>query len=279
MKNIIIRDLTDFVSDSYLHMNSFGFLLPTASPYGILRQNGRSDYQMLYVQSGWMEVEIRNGMKRLCAGECMFYFPGEKQYYTFSPEGNSMNYWIHFTGTAVPEILSAASITESSILSVHSRTQFEGILHQLLHTYTLQKATHQQEEKCLLLQLITLLTADSCPDCPDGSDHIYSVAGYICEHYKETTDIDRLASMTHLSRSRFSHLFTELIGYSPYHYLQRIRMDKARDMLLLSSLSISDVAENVGFSDPLYFSRIFKKYYGLSPQIYRKTHRDNPEIS
>ncbi|MDF2484219.1 MAG: AraC family transcriptional regulator, partial [Herbinix sp.] len=137
--------------------------------------------------------------------------------------------------------------------------------------YTLKKSVHEQEENCLLLQLITLLSKDASPDYSSGYDDIYSIAGYICEHYNEPADLGSFAAMAHLSRSRFCHLFVELIGYSPYHYLQRIRMDKAKELLLLSNLQISEIAENIGLTDPLYFSRIFKKYYGLSPLKFRQS--------
>lgn len=271
MKNYIAENLTDFLPNSFLHVNSCGFLQPTAYPYGILRENGRSDYQMLYVQSGYIEVEIDGRLKKLNAGECMIYYPRVKQYYIFSPEGNSRNYWMHFTGFSLEEILLSANITKSTILPVHSCMQFERLFHQLLRVYTLKKSMHEQEEKCLLLQLLTLLSKDASPDGSTGYDDIYSIAGYICEHYNEPADLDSYAAMAHLSRSRFCHLFAELIGYSPYHYLQRIRMDKARELLLLSSLQVSEIAANIGLTDPLYFSRIFKKYYGLSPQKFRQT--------
>ncbi len=271
MKNFIAENLTDFLPNSFLHVNSCGFLQPTAYPYGILRENGRSDYQMLYVQSGYMEVEIEGELKKLCAGECMIYYPRVKQYYVFTPEGNSRNYWMHFTGFSLEEILLSANITKSTILPVHSCMQFERLFHQLLRVYTLKKSKHEQEENCLLLQLLTLLSKDASADSSTGYDDIYSIAGYICEHYNEPADLDSFAAMAHLSRSRFCHLFAELIGYSPYHYLQRIRMDKARELLLLSNLQVSEIAENIGLTDPLYFSRIFKKYYGQSPQKFRQS--------
>lgn len=212
------------------------------------------------------EIECRRMYNLLSKSKTVLYF--------FS-RGNSRNYWIHFTGFSIEEILLSVNITKSTILPVHSCMQFERLLHQLLRVYTLKKSVHEQEENCLLLQLITLLSKDASPDYSSGYDDIYSIAGYICEHYNEPADLDSYAAMAHLSRSRFCHLFAELIGYSPYHYLQRIRMDKARELLLLSTLQVNEIAENIGLADPLYFSRIFKKYYGQSPQQYRQSRRSD----
>ena len=58
------------------------------------------------------------------------------------------------------------------------------------------------------------------------------------------------------------------MGMSPMHYLNYQRIEKAKDFLLSNSMTISNISRLVGFDDPLYFSRVFKKYTGASPQAY-----------
>lgn len=58
------------------------------------------------------------------------------------------------------------------------------------------------------------------------------------------------------------------MGLSPMQYLNNQRMEKAKDFLLSNTMTISNIAHLVGFDDPLYFSRVFKKYTGVSPQMY-----------
>lgn len=90
------------------------------------------------------------------------------------------------------------------------------------------------------------------------------------EHPEENMDIQTYASMCHLSKSRFIHLFTTFTGNSPHHYRLSLRVQRAKELLAYSSMSIAEVSTTVGFADPLYFSRIFRKYTDLSPTQYRR---------
>ena len=58
----------------------------------------------------------------------------------------------------------------------------------------------------------------------------------------------------------------EIMGVSPQQYLIDLRLRNARDLLISTDLSISEVARSVGYDDPLYFSRLYRKHYGLSPR-------------
>ena len=60
-----------------------------------------------------------------------------------------------------------------------------------------------------------------------------------------------------------------MVGESPYKFLLNIRMTEAKYLLTETSIQIADIAKNVGYDDPYYFSRIFKKYTGQSPSAYR----------
>jgi len=86
----------------------------------------------------------------------------------------------------------------------------------------------------------------------------------------ESFTIAGLAKMADLSPSRFTHLFREQLGASPLAYVERIRIDTAREQLLLTGRPISEVAEAVGYADPVWFARCFKRRVGLSPRAFRQ---------
>jgi transcriptional regulator GlxA family with amidase domain len=67
------------------------------------------------------------------------------------------------------------------------------------------------------------------------------------------------------------------MGISPQEYLMQYRMDKAREMLLESDISIQEIALRVGYDNALTFSKIFKSYYNLSPANYRREKREERE--
>ena len=72
-----------------------------------------------------------------------------------------------------------------------------------------------------------------------------------------------------LSEYHFIHLFREYTGFSPHAYVTRLRLDKAKDLMVSTTMNISEIAFAVGYANPLYFSRLFKRHTGLSPSRFR----------
>lgn len=75
-----------------------------------------------------------------------------------------------------------------------------------------------------------------------------------------------MADYCHLSADYFSHRFKAFTGLSPIQFLNSLRIERAKELLLAEHLSVSEVAEVVGYKDPLYFSKAFKKATGMSPK-------------
>ena len=82
--------------------------------------------------------------------------------------------------------------------------------------------------------------------------------------------IKELAEKYHMTYNWFIRCFKDFTGSSPQAYLNDMRIEKAKDLLNNKSFQIAEIAELVGYSDPLYFSRIFKKKNGCSPNEYKK---------
>lgn len=96
------------------------------------------------------------------------------------------------------------------------------------------------------------------------------VKAYIDKYYSQEICLENLASMSNMSDSYFSRKFKARFGVNYLKYLQRIRLENAAKLLVETSLSIERIAEMVGFRETSYFSRSFKKYFALSPHVYRK---------
>lgn len=88
--------------------------------------------------------------------------------------------------------------------------------------------------------------------------------------FSEKINIQELANRLHLNRSYMSELFSQDTGMSIKNYLTEKRMQRATIMLQEPYRSVKSIAASCGFDDSLYFSRAFRKYYGISPQQYRK---------
>ncbi|MCR5773837.1 MAG: response regulator [Lachnospiraceae bacterium] len=106
---------------------------------------------------------------------------------------------------------------------------------------------------------------------PVGTDAVVSEAKeYIKEHFSDELSLDETARRVNISPYYFSRIFKDTTGKSFIEYLTEYRISKAREYLTNPSYSIKEVCSKCGYSDPNYFSRIFKKYEGVTPTEYRK---------
>ena len=97
-----------------------------------------------------------------------------------------------------------------------------------------------------------------------------SIKFYLEAHHSEDISLDSLSSSMYISPTYMSKLFKQETGESPINYLIKIRMEKAKELLLKDELSIKEIATSVGYQDAYHFSKLFKKYTGLSPSDYMK---------
>ncbi|GLX67233.1 response regulator transcription factor [Paenibacillus glycanilyticus] len=95
------------------------------------------------------------------------------------------------------------------------------------------------------------------------------VTRYLEEHYAEDIDLNKAASLVFMSPAYFSSLFKKTTGVSFIHYLQKIRVEESKKLLVNEHLKIYEVAEKVGFTDEKYFFRVFKNTTGLTPNEFR----------
>ena len=97
------------------------------------------------------------------------------------------------------------------------------------------------------------------------------IINYLNENYEHKISLEQIAHNMYLSPVYISKIFKEETGESPINYLIKIRLEKAKDILLNSdSGSIKNIANQVGYDDVYHFSKLFKKYYGISPLYYKK---------
>lgn len=96
------------------------------------------------------------------------------------------------------------------------------------------------------------------------------VVQYIRANYAKDISLDGLAKIACVSKTRLVHVFSSRVGMSPFAYLRKVRLEIAKRMLTMDSAPIHEIAIQVGYPDPLYFSRAFKSAYGCSPRAYRE---------
>lgn len=128
--------------------------------------------------------------------------------------------------------------------------------------------------KAALLRLLVAIVAEGdIAEIPSGcgASHrlLEAIAMIRHSHAHPDLSLDDLARTAHLSKDHFGRLFKNEFKLSPMRYLLQLRLRRARNLLLKSELSIKQIAQTVGFNDPLYFSRAFQRIMKTSPTAVR----------
>ena len=99
------------------------------------------------------------------------------------------------------------------------------------------------------------------------------ITSYILENYTSSTlNINDIANYAGISQVHLRRIFKSAANTTPIKYVNFLKLEKAKNMLINSNYNINEIASSVGFDDAYYFSRIFKKEFGISPSEYKKNH-------
>lgn len=110
----------------------------------------------------------------------------------------------------------------------------------------------------------------------NGDTLILQLKDYIEAHLHEQLTLEGLAKTVHFNKTYFVQRFKSLWGVPPMKYVSNLRCQKAKHLLLDTELSVSDIAAMTGFQSPHYFSAVFRKYSGQSPNEFRTDQRKDP---
>lgn len=226
------------------------------------RKTGLSDF--IYSQ-GCGHFFIDNEWQTIPAGSIVVYLPSEPQIYTYYAKDTPEIYWIHFSGTQSLDYLQRYHIHNCYIGRHRSLTQlFDEIILEL----QVHKPFFKDFTFASFLKMLPMIERyyQSQFDSTDNSAMIERLIVELNKSYMDPWSIASMAQYCHLSSDYFSHQFKENTGSSPIQFLYNLRIEKAKELLLTEGLTVSEVAALVGYKDPLYFSRIFKKATGVSPK-------------
>lgn len=119
--------------------------------------------------------------------------------------------------------------------------------------------------------LYGIITASVHPVGTDKTQALERARSHMEEHYADELTMDQLAGIAELSPKYFAEVFRKAYGLSAMEYLTQIRLNKAKQLILGTGGRLRDVAHQVGYKDEFYFSRRFKKEFGLSPTAYSRS--------
>lgn len=101
---------------------------------------------------------------------------------------------------------------------------------------------------------------------------------HIKQNYRESLTVDHLATQANIIRWQYTRIFKEMTGKVPLEYINDLRIDRAKQQLLMSDDRLFEIAQNVGFNNEYYFNRRFKKSVGVSPGQYRRSYMGKKRV-
>ncbi len=263
---------SESLSSDYLTVNYCSVQYLNVKDTSVSREHGRVDWHILYIMDGKCYAEINGEDHIVGIGDILLYRPGERQSYRFFMKDESVSCSMHFSGTGCEELMNSIGFNNKSILHIGKSNTIKLIFEKIKTEYILQKPYRNELMTAYTMELFAHIGRRNLAR---NTAHIKNskLLDDICVHlhknYFNEFSLEEYASMCNLSTSRFSHLFKETTGLSPLEYLTDIRIKNAAKLLTHSDMSVAEIAESVGFSDPSYFGRVFKKKMKVSPKKFQ----------
>ena len=174
---------------------------------------------------------------------------------------------------------SAASNGQFSILDQFESVEISGCLRNILREMEMKSTGYkdvcQAYMEILIIRLMrsTALAIPAQPQAVSANRQCAAVRRYIDLHFKEALTLDQLAEEGHMNKFYLSHAFKREYGVSPINYLISRRLEESKYLLAETDLSMSQIAQLLGFSSLSYFSQVFRRTQSLTPMEYRQSNR------
>ena len=239
------------------------------------RPRGRLDYQLLYVASGKTVVYFNGEPKEVAAGHMILFHPRQEQHYEYFAVDRPEVYWVHFTGSDVRNILRHYDIPlDRNVIYSGSSATYAYLFKEMINELQTCRTGYQELLEMYLRQIFLLVQRSWEERKPTVSSYLQEeidyARKYFNEHYNEDISIEEYAQSRGMSVSWFLRNFKQMTMKSPMQYILAIRINNAVSLLETTDYNVTEISTIVGYENPLYFSRIFKKQKGVSPSEYRK---------
>lgn len=237
-----------------------------------------------YVTKGYGTFKFNGKVYNLKQGDIFILLKGMQVEYVASIDDPWEYYWIGFSGSNANEYLNRTSITNSCVANCEENSKIPQII---LNMCEISKTYNpsRSDDILLLKELYSLLYAliEEFPkpfEYKDKELHTYiqDALNFINSNYMHSITVQEIADYVNLSRSYLYKMFIKNLGISPQRYLINLRMYKATLLLKGTKFPIGEVANSVGYSDSLLFSKTFSKHFSMSPLNYRNNQVNKPSI-
>lgn len=251
---------------------------PAAKDHLRERRTGIDQSIFIYCAKGTGWCELQGCRHEVAAGSLLVVPANEPHAYGAAPRRPWTILWFHAIGDDIAPILAELGLNaDSPVLPLADDPQwlalFEEALETLEHGYTTAHLLHASRSLGHLLSATIWRRRHRAPGVPDTREKIMRCVEFMQQHLDQPLRLGQLAALANLSPSHFKTLFKQHVGYGCIDYFIRLRMHRACQLLDTTALSAKEIASQVGYADPLWFSKAFRGVIGTPPSEYRRNHK------
>lgn len=259
-----------------LHVICLGWF-PKARGSGIERPRGLDECIIIFCTKGRGWLEIDGKRISVGSGEVLIIPPNKPHAYHADGEDPWSIHWAHFSGTSAASYASMLPAHEH-VMTV-TASDSKKIAEMFGECYRLASSGFTERTLLLVshilrhaLGVLFFQIGTSLRGAPRvGAHDLTKSIEFMRANVARPLTLGELSRHAGLSPARFSSLFRDQTGSSPVEHHIRLRMQSACHYLDTTALSVKEVAAELGYDDPYYFSRIFQKILGCSPLAYRRS--------
>jgi AraC family transcriptional regulator, arabinose operon regulatory protein len=233
-------------------------------------------YAIVYTVSGKGTFFLNSAAHELNAGVLWRLTPRDVHRYCCDPSDPMEQIHVVFTGTEARSLLAKSSLLAKGALEVVNPAGTLYLLREIVRT-AIEKRPYSHELCLSYLRAILLReaigTGATGKDYPMSLETYHRCKQYIDANFPHITSSTDVAQACAVDIRYMARLFRRYGKITPHNYILRIKLNKAASMLLASGFFIEEISYSLGFHDPFHFSRVFKRFHGLSPRHFRQMHR------
>jgi AraC-like DNA-binding protein len=232
------------------------------------------DHLLIYCRAGQGWLQTEDGRLAIGGGDLLLLPKGRAHAYGADPDKPWTLYWVHFDGELVADFLRPLGKGPLWRIGVQPRllAEFDALLNLRKQGLSLPHFIYAAHQLQALLASLAVLPARAKLKSGRVLD-VDAVQAVMRSHLHDSLNLDALAAQFKLSRFHFAKTYRALTGHAPIQDFIQLKMAHACRLLDEGEQGIREVAEQLGYEDVYYFSRLFRKVVGMAPSHYRALHQ------
>ncbi len=269
-----------FKNDVYIDLTLYQYGWQKCNPLHSCGPRKKNHFLFHYVISGKGKLTTKDNVSgtkiyNLEENTGFIIFPEQVAFYSADEENPWEYAWLEFDGIKITEILNTINLTKDYPIYIPKNLDLaKNIKDEILYIVNNSMETSLNLIAHLYLFFDYLIKGTITKRDNFGGKlkdfYIREAIAFIEQNYQNDITIEDIANWCNLNRSYLTKLFKKDKNISLQQFLIKYRMSKACEKLKMTSLSIKDIGESIGYSNQLNFSRAFKNEFGISPSNYRK---------